>query len=155
MAEPLELRYGLDSFRSDWRHCALGSDFLAETAFTTPYAKQVASTAINELLEIAFRLGAKGSKSWVQVRIDGSGPLQLTLDLPLKPTHRAEIEADLARVAAEGARAVYEERLGSDTPGALFGAWYLVVDFDAEIQTEIRKDTFVLRATVPLRRSKT
>lgn len=155
MAEPLELRYGLDSFRSDWRHCALGSDFLAATAFTTPYAKQVASTAINELLEIAFRLGAKGSKSWVQVRIDGSGPLQLALDLPLRAAHQAEIEADLARVAAEGARTLYDERLGSDNPGALFGAWYLVVDFDAEVQVELRKGTLVLRATVPLRRSKT
>ena len=91
--ELIELRYGLDSFRSDWRHCSVGSDFLADTAFRTPRSKQLASAAINEVLELAFRLGAKDSKSWVQTTVLPGHTMTLAMDFKIKPPAKNVLRA--------------------------------------------------------------
>ena len=149
-SEVIELRYGLDSFRSDWRHCSLGSNFLAETAFKTPRAKQLASTAINEVLELAFRLGAKASKSWVQTSVRPGQSMNLSLDVKVKPEQLAELQEHLASFSADPA-AYYESHLGQEDPGIFFGMGYLVHDLSAEISPTLRGDTLELRAEINLR----
>jgi hypothetical protein len=146
----IELRYGLDSFRSDWRHCSLGSDFLAETAFKTPRVKQLASTAINEVLELAFRLGAKASKSWVQTKIKPGHAMHLALDVKVKPDHVAEVASELTKFRLAPC-AYYEALLGHADPGVFFGLGYLAHDLHAEIAVELKEDVLFVQVELPLR----
>lgn len=149
-SEVIELRYGLDSFRSDWRHCSLGSNFLAETAFKTPRAKQLASTAINEVLELAFRLGAKASKSWVQTSVRPGQSMSLSLDVKVKPEQLDDVRQHMETFCADPV-AYYESHLGGEDPGIFFGMGYLVHDLGAEISPSLRGDTLELRAEINLR----
>jgi hypothetical protein len=144
----IELRYGLDSFRSDWRHCSLGSNFLAETAFSTPFAKQMASTAINELLEFAFRNGAKGSKSWVEAVVEQGSGLNLSMDVNIKPQLSADLHAE-ADAFLSSAQSYYQERLGQESPGAFFGLAYLSETFGCIFQLAWQSE-YVLRLTAKL-----
>jgi hypothetical protein len=146
----IELRYGLDSFRSDWRHCSLGSDFLAETAFKTPRMKQLASTAINEVLELAFRLGAKASKSWVQTKIKPGQSMHLALDVKVKPDHVAQVAAELAQFRLAPS-AYYENLLGQADPGVFFGLGYLAHDLHAVITIELKESVLFVQVELPLR----
>ena len=147
--ELIELRYGLDSFRTDWRHCSLGSDFLADTAFRTQQAKQLASTAINEVLELAFRLGAKASKSWVQATVNPGQMMTLALDLKIKPEHAAEIAHEVPLFLSDPV-AYYETQLGQNSPGIFFGLGYLVADIQAVVTLVLENDMLLVRANLPL-----
>ena len=147
--ELIELRYGLDSFRADWRHCSLGSDFLADTAFRTQRSKQLASTAINEVLELAFRLGAKSSKSWVQANVKPGQMLALVLDLKIKPESVAEVSNEVSLFQVDPV-AYYENQLGADAPSIFFGLGYLVADIQALITLTLENDVLSVRAQMPL-----
>jgi hypothetical protein len=146
----IELRYGLDSFRSDWRHCSLGSDFLADTSVNTPRAREIASTAINETLELAYRLGAKGTKSWVQARVSPGVAIVLSLDLKLRDV--AELAAQITYFN-QSPQAYYEGELGCDCPGPFFGLAYLTEVFGAVTTLTLNEDILIVHSQVPLRAS--
>jgi hypothetical protein len=148
----IELRYGLDSFRSDWRHCSLGSDFLAETAFRTPRVKQIASAAINEVLELAFRLGAKGSKSWVQTTVIRGESMALALDVKIKAERIDEVRAAQIEFQVNPA-AYFATRLGQADPGIFFGMGYLANDLHAQVSLGSEQDLLLVRVNVSLRAS--
>lgn len=147
--ELIELRYGLDSFRSDWRHCSLGSDFLAETAFQTPQSKQLASAAINEVLELAFRLGANASKSWVKTTVDSAHTLALALDFKIRPESINEVSRELM-VFLNDPVTYYESQLGQGEQGVFFGLAYLVSDIQALVSLALEGDVLQVRARLPL-----
>ncbi len=147
--ELIELRYGLDSFRSDWRHCSVGSDFLADTAFRTPRSKQLASAAINEVLELAFRLGAKDSKSWVQTTVLPGHTMTLAMDFKIKPERIAEVNFELA-VFRNDPVAYYEAQLGQNAPSIFFGLGYLVSDIQALVSVALENDILLVRASLAL-----
>jgi len=148
--ELIELRYGLDSFCTDWRHCSLGSDFLADTVFRTQQSKQLASAAINEVLELAFRLGAKASKSWVQTTVAPGQLMALALDLKVKPERASEVGAEVPFFCSDPV-GYYETQLGQNAPGIFFGLGYLVADIQAVVTLVLENDLLQVRATLPLR----
>jgi hypothetical protein len=147
-ANTTELRYGLESFRKDWRHCTIGSDFLAGTHCSSAQNRQLASTAINEMLELAFRCGADASKSWVQTTIDRS-VMMLSLDLTVKPSLVTEIKASLLDFQAD-ASGYFEKYLGHDKPGILFGLSFLVHDLSASAQLDMPGDDLNVQICLPL-----
>jgi hypothetical protein len=146
----IELRYGLDSFKSDWRHCSLGANFLAETAFDTAYSKQVASAVINEFLELAFRLGAAASKSWVQAMVLPGSTMALELDVIVRPELLMDVKQQLRKLQVDPLD-YYQSQLGADLPGAFFGISYLVHDLSAVISTNIKANVLLVRGNVDLR----
>jgi len=145
----VELRYGLESFKSDWRQCSLGSDFLAQTAFSSPRAKEIASTVVNEFLELAFRLSASASKSWVQTMVFPGQTMTLELDIVVRPECLSEVKAQLTKFRLDPA-AYYESQLGADEPGVFFGIGYLAHDLAAVISTHLKVDVLLIRGNVNL-----
>jgi len=147
-ANTTELRYGLESFRKDWRHCAIGSDFLAGTHCSSPQNRELASTAINEMLELAFKAGADASKSWVQTAIERS-EMSLSLDLTIKDALIAEL--NLAIVDFQSSPDGYFERyLGHESPGILFGLSFLAHDLNAKVALTMSIDALHLQVLLPL-----
>ncbi len=146
----VELRYGLESFKSDWRQCSLGSDFLAETAFSTPQAKEIASTVVNEFLELAFRLSASASKSWVQTMVFPGQTMTLELDVVVRPELLSEVKTQVLAFRDDPA-AYYESQLGAEAPGVFFGIGYLAHDLAAVISTHLKADVLLIRGNVNLK----
>lgn len=147
-ANTTELRYGLESFRKDWRHCTIGSDFLAGTHCSSPQNRELASTAINEMLELAFRAGADASKSRVQTTIDRS-VMMLSLDLTVKQSLIVEIKTALLDFQAD-ASGYFEKYLGHDKLGILFGLSFLVHDLSASAQLDMAGDALNVQISLPL-----
>lgn len=145
----VELRYGLERFKSDWRQCSLGSDFLAQTAFSTARAKEIASTVVNEFLELAFRLSASDSKSWVQTMVFPGQTMTLELDIVVRPECLSEVKTQLLKFRGDPA-AYYESQLGADTLGVFFGIGYLAHDLAAEISTNLKANVLLIRGSVNL-----
>lgn len=145
----VELRYGLESFKSDWRQCSLGSDFLAQTAFSTPRAKEIASTVVNEFLELAFRLGASASKSWVQTMVFPGQMMTLELDIVVQPESLNDVKTQLLKFRDNPA-AYYESQLGADAPGVFFGIGYLAHDLAAVISTHLKANVLLIRGSINL-----
>lgn len=145
----VELRYGLESFKSDWRQCSLGSDFLAQAAFASPRAKEVASTVVNEFLELAFRLSASESKSWVQTMVFPGQTMTLELDIVVRPECLSDVKTQLLKFRGDPA-AYYESQLGADAPGVFFGIGYLAHDLAADISTHLKADVLLIRGNVNL-----
>ncbi len=145
----VELRYGLEKFKSDWRQCSLGSDFLAETAFSTAHAKEIASTVVNEFLELAFRLSVSASKSWVQTMVFPGQTMTLELDVVVRPELLSDVKTQLLSFRDDPA-AYYESQLGADAPGVFFGIGYLAHDLAAVISTHLKADVLLIRGNVNL-----
>ena len=146
----VELRYGLESFKSDWRQCSLGSDFLAEKAFSTARAKEIASTVVNEFLELAFRLSASASKSWVQTIVFPSQSMTLELDVIVRPELLSDVKTQLLAFRDDPA-AYYESQLGAEAPGVFFGIGYIAHDLAAVISTHLKADVLLIRGNVNLK----
>lgn len=147
-AKTTELRYGLESFRKDWRHCAIGSNFLAGTHCSSPKNQELASTAINEMLELAFRAGADASKSWVQAKIERN-VLSLSLDLTIKVSLIEDLRAAIADFQASP-DSYFERYLGHDCPGILFGLSFLAHDLNAELGLSMPADSLHVQVQLPL-----
>ena len=145
----VELRYGLESFKSDWRQCSLSSDFLAQTAFTSARAKEIASTVVNEFLELAFRLGASESKSWVQAMVFPGQTMTLELDIVVRPECLSDVKTQLLKFSGDPA-AYYESQLGAYAPGVFFGIGYLAHDLAANISTHLKANVLLIRGNVNL-----
>lgn len=147
-AKTTELRYGLESFRKDWRHCAIGSDFLAGTHCSSPQNKELASTAINEMLELAFRAGADASKSWVQTRIERS-VMSLSLDLTIRESLIDTVKSAIDDFEKDPA-GYFERYLGHENPGILFGLSFLAHDLNATIELAMPADALHAQVHLPL-----
>lgn len=145
----VELRYGLERFKSDWRQCSLGSDFLAETAFSTPRSKAIASTVVNEFLELAFKLSVSASKSWVQTMVFPKQMMTLELDVVVRPELLSDVKTQLLPFSGDPA-AYYESQLGAQAPGIFFGIGYLAHDLGAVIVTHLKADVLLIRGNVNL-----
>ena len=132
-AECIEIRYGLEQFRTDWRRLALSSDFLGETAAQACYAQRVVSSAVNELLELVYRLGANSGSAALSVT-HRADELELELRLPLDPESARRVSAEVARLNDADPQRLYIEQLGQSQPtSTLFGVLYLMADFGARI----------------------
>jgi len=147
-AQTTELRYGLESFRKDWRHCTIGSNFLAGTHCSSPQNRELASTAINEMLELAFRAGADASKSWVQTQIERS-VMTLSLDLTIQDSLIEELSGAIASFHL-GPERYFQRYLGAESPGILFGLSFLVHDLSAKVVLSMPVNALHVRVHLPL-----
>lgn len=146
--ECIEVRYGLDQFRNDWRRLGLSSDFLGEAAAQARYAQRVVSSAVNELLELVYRLGAGSGSAALAVTHQGD-ELHLELKLPLDPRSCEHVALEVTRLTAADAQGLYLQELEREQPQSpLFGVLYLMADFGARIQAHTEASG--LRLTVQL-----
>lgn len=134
------VRYGLDALRADWRRCSLSSDFVGAASCEPRFAQRVVSSAVNELLELVFRLGADGSAAGISVRSE-SDRATILLELPLSHAARATVLARIEEIGRRGAQPIYLEQLGTEQePEPLFGILQLMVDFGATLSCEAHPD---------------
>lgn len=148
--EGIDVRYGLDALRRDWRRCSLSSDFVGTASCEPRFAQRLISTAVNELLELVFRLGADGSAANLNVRSEGERAT-IVLDLPLSAQRRHDLQARLDDIMRSGPQQVYLQQLGAEAePEPLFGVLQLMVDFSATLSHEALPAGLRLRLNVNL-----
>lgn len=146
--EGIEVRYGLEQLRADWRRLALTSDFLGETTAQARFAQRVVSSAVNELLELVYRLGAGHGAASLAVA-HAQERLQLKLNLPLEPKLAAQVLQEVLALRQVDPQRAYIEQLGRDpSTSPLFGMLYLMADYGARI--EASTDTSGLELRVEL-----
>lgn len=146
--EGIEVRYGLEQLRADWRRLALSSDFLGEATAQARFAQRVVSSAVNELLELVYRLGAgQGSAALAVVHADEQ--LEIRLTLPLEPEQAGQVQQEVARLREMDARSVYFEQLGQSAAlSPLFGMLHLMADYGARIDVDNAEGGLLLRLTL-------
>jgi hypothetical protein len=141
----IAVRYGLDGLRNDWRRCSLSSDFLANASCEPRFAQRVVSGAVNELLELVFKLGTEGSAAALNVSAQGERAV-IGLELPLPLAAREQMLARIAEIRRAGPQQVYLEQLGAESePEPLFGLLQLMVDFGAALSVEASASGLYLR----------
>lgn len=147
-AEGIEVRYGLAQLRADWRRLALTSDFLGETTAQACFAQRVVSSAVNELLELVYRLGAENGAASLSVA-HAQNRLQLKLNLPLDAQLAEQVRQEVAALDQVDPQRAWFEQLGhAPATSNLFGMLYLMADYGAHIEASTDSSGLELRMSL-------
>lgn len=147
-AEGIEVRYGLAQLRADWRRLALSSDFLGETTAQASFAQRVVSSAVNELLELVYRLGADKGAASLSVA-HAQDRLQLKLHLPLDAELAEQVRQEVSALHQVDPQHAWFEQLGrAPATSTLFGMLYLMADYGAHIEASTDPSGLELRMSL-------
>lgn len=148
-AEGIAVRYGLEALRRDWRRCSVSSDFVGAASCEPRFAQRLVSGAVNELLELVYKVGEGGAAS---LRVSSAQEqASIMLELPLSAAARVALLQRLRELFGEDPQQVYLQQLGTDCePEPLFGLLQLVVDFGASLQFQALADGIQLRLELDL-----
>jgi hypothetical protein len=145
----LNASYQVEDFQTAWQHCSQSSNFLANTTLSDSRARNLLSSALNELFELVFRLGSGEQEARFKVARKG-GRAYIELKLPLSTQALALVSAELQRLQDGSAQRLYLEQLGGEELSPLFGVLHLMSDFGARVHVRLLDNELSLDVQLPL-----
>jgi len=145
----IQLRCQIEQFRSDWQHCATSSNFLADSSSEEPYLRNLLSSALNELLELVFKLGSGAEQAALQLTRRAHW-VELSLNLPLASCDEAPVLAELESLGRNGPERLYLDQLGGERLSPLFGLLQLMSDFGAQLKWRMEDGVLRLHVGLPV-----